>query len=421
MDALQVAGAAAGGPAGGAEPDAPERWLAQERALRCDEGGRLLPAPAGGPVPAAPSADAAWTQELATLRHLIELLWGLTALLPQRDLGAQSADLLTLLVLSQREGELKTARLLARAWYAGEDGGKLEPIARSLEKALAQRLAQAVSRLGGAAGRAPGWSDLAPTLDLALHLLRRRDAVLALDSGLAALDGAARLALVEVVAALAWADGRLAPEERLAFRGTLDRLHLTPAERKIAAASLGERGADLAPALAALRSAGAAHLAFEEAVWASLVDGEQDASEIALLDSLARGLGLDPAHQAALEDAAVAAFQVDHGLLGLHPAGRPSGLLYARVQQRVQDAVRRNLRNLLREIQETGELSRLLLKAGRGEVLSDEERGKVRAQLLDIAKTIPALAVFALPGGGVLLPILIKVLPFNLLPSSFCD
>jgi hypothetical protein len=40
---------------------------------------------------------------------------------------------------------------------------------------------------------------------------------------------------------------------------------------------------------------------------------------------------------------------------------------------------------------------------------------------MDVARSIPALAIFALPGGGILLPVLIKVLPFNILPSSFQD
>ena len=53
--------------------------------------------------------------------------------------------------------------------------------------------------------------------------------------------------------------------------------------------------------------------------------------------------------------------------------------------------------------------------------LSAEERRKVREQLMDIAKSIPALAIFALPGGGILLPVLIKVLPFNILPSAFAE
>ena len=45
----------------------------------------------------------------------------------------------------------------------------------------------------------------------------------------------------------------------------------------------------------------------------------------------------------------------------------------------------------------------------------------MREQLIDLAKTIPALAIFAAPGGLLLLPILFKLLPFNLLPSSFVD
>jgi hypothetical protein len=45
----------------------------------------------------------------------------------------------------------------------------------------------------------------------------------------------------------------------------------------------------------------------------------------------------------------------------------------------------------------------------------------MRAQLIDVAKAIPALAIFAAPGGMLLLVALAKVLPFNLLPSSFQD
>jgi len=50
-----------------------------------------------------------------------------------------------------------------------------------------------------------------------------------------------------------------------------------------------------------------------------------------------------------------------------------------------------------------------------------KKKQKVQEQLIDVAKSIPALAIFALPGGGILLPVLIKVLPFNILPSSFQD
>ena len=79
---------------------------------------------------------------------------------------------------------------------------------------------------------------------------------------------------------------------------------------------------------------------------------------------------------------------------------------------------KKNVGNIMKEIEEMKELSELLVKATTT-TLTMEEKQKVQDQLMDIAKTIPALAIFALPGGGILLPILIKVLPFNILPSSF--
>jgi ABC-type proline/glycine betaine transport system permease subunit len=50
--------------------------------------------------------------------------------------------------------------------------------------------------------------------------------------------------------------------------------------------------------------------------------------------------------------------------------------------------------------------------------LNSKEKRKVKTQLLDIFKTIPSLAIFALPGGSILLPIIIKMIP-SILPSSF--
>ena len=43
----------------------------------------------------------------------------------------------------------------------------------------------------------------------------------------------------------------------------------------------------------------------------------------------------------------------------------------------------------------------------------------MKEQLIDLAKAVPALAIFAAPGGMVLLPLLAKLLPFDVLPSSF--
>ena len=86
----------------------------------------------------------------------------------------------------------------------------------------------------------------------------------------------------------------------------------------------------------------------------------------------------------------------------------------------VVSLVKKNLDKIMKEIYETRELSRLLIKSTTIK-LTEKEKKTVTDQLLDIAKSIPAIAIFAVPGGSLLLPIMIKVLPFNILPSSFIE
>ena len=92
----------------------------------------------------------------------------------------------------------------------------------------------------------------------------------------------------------------------------------------------------------------------------------------------------------------------------------------AHLREQAAVTIRKNLHRIVQEIRETQELYSLLMKSSHS-ALSAEEKAKVRQQLLDILKTIPALAIFALPGGALILPVLIRLLPFNLLPSSFED
>lgn len=83
----------------------------------------------------------------------------------------------------------------------------------------------------------------------------------------------------------------------------------------------------------------------------------------------------------------------------------------------VQKLIRRNSKRLQKELAQSRDLVYLLSKSTMRD-LSEEEKGKVREQLIDIFKSIPSLAIFMLPGGAVLLPIFIKLIP-RLLPSSF--
>jgi hypothetical protein len=85
----------------------------------------------------------------------------------------------------------------------------------------------------------------------------------------------------------------------------------------------------------------------------------------------------------------------------------------------LKQTVVRNKNAVWKEVSESDELLRLMWRFARGETLTDKEQRRVRQQLLDLAIVVPALGVFALPGGAVLLPMLARALPWDLLPSSF--
>lgn len=83
----------------------------------------------------------------------------------------------------------------------------------------------------------------------------------------------------------------------------------------------------------------------------------------------------------------------------------------------VRRLILRNSKRLQKELSESAELVALLSKSTVRDLTKDEKK-KVQSQLLDIFKSIPSLAIFILPGGAILLPIFVKLIP-KLLPSSF--
>ncbi|UJH67756.1 LETM1-related biofilm-associated protein [Allomuricauda sp. SCSIO 65647] len=92
---------------------------------------------------------------------------------------------------------------------------------------------------------------------------------------------------------------------------------------------------------------------------------------------------------------------------------------YEGMSKNVSKLILRNSKRLKKELMESKELMALLSKSTIRE-LSPEEKKRVQHQLVDIFKSIPSLAIFMLPGGAILLPIFIKLIP-TLLPSAFDD
>lgn len=92
---------------------------------------------------------------------------------------------------------------------------------------------------------------------------------------------------------------------------------------------------------------------------------------------------------------------------------------YDGMAKAVDKLISRNSKRLRKELLESKELVALLTKSTVKDLTADEKK-KMQNHLIDIFKSIPSLAIFMLPGGAVLLPIFIKLIP-KLLPSSFDD
>ncbi len=79
--------------------------------------------------------------------------------------------------------------------------------------------------------------------------------------------------------------------------------------------------------------------------------------------------------------------------------------------------LRRNVVRIQKEFQKNTVLMKLVFESTKRD-LTKEEKKMVKKQTLEMIKTIPSLAIFILPGGSLLLPIILKFIP-SLLPSSF--
>lgn len=92
-------------------------------------------------------------------------------------------------------------------------------------------------------------------------------------------------------------------------------------------------------------------------------------------------------------------------------------LLMDGATERWKNILGRNKDKLAAELKESKELMALIAKSTTSE-LSKEEKEQAKTQLKDLARTIPSLTIFLLPGGSLLLPIILKIIP-DLVPTSF--
>ncbi len=95
----------------------------------------------------------------------------------------------------------------------------------------------------------------------------------------------------------------------------------------------------------------------------------------------------------------------------------PLKKLYKNTNKTVALLIKRNKKSLIKELENNKLLMQLILKTTYTN-LSAKEKTKLKNQFKELGKTVPAFTIFLIPGGSLLLPILIKLLP-ELIPNSF--
>ncbi len=150
------------------------------------------------------------------------------------------------------------------------------------------------------------------------------------------------------------------------------------------------------------------------AIW---TDGNAEKSEIDFLYRLAGELGIDD--EIAAES--IASFDVfirkNKKNIPYFNYSNPVKHFYDHAAQSVMLLIKRNKNRLIKELSNNKDLM-LLLTHSTHRSLDEKEKKKVKKQLLEICKTVPSLTIFLLPGGSLLLPLLIKFIP-QLLPAMF--
>ncbi len=191
---------------------------------------------------------------------------------------------------------------------------------------------------------------------------------------------------------------------REARRELLNMLHQPPSSLAVAAAVQDDRTRDFL---------------LEQVLLGAMLDGHLSKNEWTYIEDLAGWLGVPVTELAEVEARVVAFYEQHQDYLDMFTVGSAVLKYRQRMLERVQRAISQNLELIVDEIRTKGDLAELLLRASSGEKLDPAQWKEVRTQLVDVLRSIPSLAIFTLPGGAVLLPLVFKVLPDSFKPMAF--
>ncbi len=390
------------------------RFLMRQSGLRYG-----LPLRVPGLVPEGMTAPQAFF--LSALAREFDLC-GSAALVVRKELSAATRrrDLIVFLAaLIGSESLLERAELLAES---PPDDSQSERLALALARPVWQRGRALTSDpiLGLPLHNGLVYSDARFLGRLAVDTYRRGAFSRRVAVRLRSFANRERAALAEALMLLARAEHAPSPAMRRAILAQLRQLGLpNDLWRSVRQALEAPRAPEAIAA--SIRSKRTRTFLLEQVVLGALADGWRSPKERQFLRKLAQTLDI-PEEELARIEADLAEFY----------AARPDFVDRFRVQDRLADLreqllgtvdeiVERNWSVLVYEARQGRELTQALSVLARGGKLEPEQRRRLREQLLDLAKTIPSLALFAAPGGLLLTMALARVLPQSFLPSMLAE
>lgn len=227
-----------------------------------------------------------------------------------------------------------------------------------------------------------------------------------------------RLVILQVIAAAAHADNSIEKEEEALFKFFLQSANLKKENELIANKFLNTNLELSTIQLDQFDSWIIKKYILELAILTVWADRNLEASEKQFVKLLATKLGIsNPELENSLlatESFVLSNWNKVHFLQSKHDFL----IIKDRFSNRFAQIARKNKDAFVQEVNESKELVYLMKKMTR-ETLSQTEKIKVKAQLLDILKTLPTFVVIALPGTFITLPLLLKLLPKSAFPSAF--
>ena len=228
------------------------------------------------------------------------------------------------------------------------------------------------------------------------------------------------LLLLRVMASAAYADDTIQEEEKVLFNQFLASAHLPENMEKVAAEYINKgvsiTDVNLSPAKTWILKKYILELAILT-VWADKIVTEGEKQFIVeLSDRL--GFTKDELEKSMV---AIESFVLSNwGNIPFLQSKNSFDDIRARFLERLSEVMVKNKDRIGSEIKESKELIDLLIKSTKTD-LSEEEQIKVRTQLIEILKMLPTFVIIALPGSFLTLPLLLKVLPKDTLPTEFQD